>query len=406
MELTGKHVVFIVENCSVPFDPRVWREAKSLKKIGCKISVISPLGFKRDEKKYEVIDDINIYRYQLPINNYSKFGYFFEYLKSFLFSTYFLLRIGFKSPINAIHIANPPDIFFPLGFMARIFGVIFIFDHHDLSPESFRVKFGENNRLIFKLLLIMEYFSMKVSNCVVTTNESLKDKAIKRNGVPNEKVVVVRNGPDAKFRTMTQIKRLNRNNYNYIVSYIGNMGEPDGVENIIYAADYICNHQNRRDIQFFLIGYGDRYDSLLKLTDSKNLNGNVVFTNRIEDKEAKQILYSSDVCLSPDPRNGLNEFHTMNKVAEYMAFGKPIVSFNLDESIFTAKEAAIYVKNNDPHKFGEAIISLINDEDKRKKMGEIGRDRLEKFFTWEKSEIILQSLYLNLFKRQNKKLVV
>ena len=86
MVLTGKHIVFIVENCSVPFDPRVWREAKSLKKIGATISIISPLGYKRDNKKYEIIDGIEIYRYQLPINNYSKIGYIFEYIKSFFLS--------------------------------------------------------------------------------------------------------------------------------------------------------------------------------------------------------------------------------------------------------------------------------------------------------------------------------
>ena len=78
--------------------------------------------------------------------------------------------------------------------------------------------------------------------------------------------------------------------------------------------------------------------------------------------------------------------------------GKPIVSFNLDETLFTAGKAAVYVNNNDPIEFGKAIISLLYDEEKRKKMGEIGAARLKDNFTWEYSEKYLQSLYLKLLK--------
>lgn len=398
MELTGKHVVFIVENCSVPFDPRVWREAKSLKIMGCKISIISPIGYQQDLKKYEIINDIKIYRYRLPINNYSKIGYISEYGKSFIFSVYYLFKISLSGPIHVIHVANPPDIFFLLGFFGRILGIKFIFDHHDLSPESYEIKFGGNRGFLYKIMVVMEYLSMKVSNYVVSTNESLRKKAIERGGVLPDRVVVVRNGPDVQFRDTSNIKILENCNYKYIVSYIGNMGEPDGVENIIYAADYVCNKLKRDDIGFYLIGYGDQFNSLQKMTEEKGLSPRVIFTNRIPDEEAKSILYSSDICLSPDPRNGLNEFHTMNKIAEYMAFGKPIVSFNLDETLFTAGKAAVYVNNNDPIEFGKAIISLLYDEEKRKKMGEIGAARLKDNFTWEYSEKYLQSLYLKLLK--------
>lgn len=394
MVLTGKHIVFIVENCSVPFDPRVWREAKTLKKIGARISIISPLGYKRDNKKYEVIDDIEIYRYQLPINNYSKIGYIFEYIKSFIFSIYYLFVIRKKFSIDAIHVANPPDIFFPIGFVVRLLGIKFIFDHHDLSPESYRVKFNGSNGLMYKLLLIMEYLSMKASNLVITTNESLKKKAIQRNGVLSENIIIVRNGPDSNFRSKEKIEKLNHTNH--IVSYIGNMGFPDGVENIILAADYICNECNINNISFYLIGYGDQFDSLRLLTKQKKLDNNVIFTNRISDKKAKQILYSSEICLAPDPRNGLNEFHTMNKIAEYMSFGKPIVSFDLDESVFTADESAIYIQDNNYIDFAKAILELIGNPKMREKMGSVGYKRLNEFFTWEHSEKYLQDAYNNL----------
>ena len=80
-----------------------------------------------------------------------------------------------------------------------------------------------------------------------------------------------------------------------------------------------------------------------------------------------------------------------------MAYGKPIVSFDLNETRYTAGDAAVYVKDNNPINFGAAIIDLINNENKRKKMGNIGFKRLENYFTWEHSEKVLTTLYYRLF---------
>ena len=47
------------------------------------------------------------------------------------------------------------------------------------------------------------------------------------------------------------------------------------------------------------------------------------------------------VCLSPDPQNPLNDLSTMTKIMEYMALGKPIVSFELKEARYSAGESAL-----------------------------------------------------------------
>ena len=56
-----------------------------------------------------------------------------------------------------------------------------------------------------------------------------------------------------------------------------------------------------------------------------------------------EILASCDVCISPEPKNRLNEHSTLIKVAEYMAVGKPIVAFDLHETRTTAQGAATLV---------------------------------------------------------------
>ena len=84
----------------------------------------------------------------------------------------------------------------------------------------------------------------------------------------------------------------------------------------------------------------------------------VEFPGRVPDEFVQRCLSTADVCLSPDPQNPLNDVSTMNKVVEYMAMGRPIVSFDLVEARVSAGDAAVYVPANDERAFAEAIDAL------------------------------------------------
>ena len=83
----------------------------------------------------------------------------------------------------------------------------------------------------------------------------------------------------------------------------------------------------------------------------------------------------------------------MVKIMDYMTFGKPIVQFETTEGKVTAGDAALYVKNNDEVEFAEAIIELLNNPEKRKRMGEIGRNRIYEKLSWDKQKINLKKAY-------------
>jgi glycosyltransferase involved in cell wall biosynthesis len=84
----------------------------------------------------------------------------------------------------------------------------------------------------------------------------------------------------------------------------------------------------------------------------------------------------------PDPSSPLNDVSTWIKVMEYMAYGKPIVTFDLKETRYSAQDAALYVKPNDEEKFAIAIARLMDDAVLRKRMGSFGRDRVERELQW------------------------
>ena len=56
------------------------------------------------------------------------------------------------------------------------------------------------------------------------------------------------------------------------------------------------------------------------------------------------ILSTADLGISPDPKNPLNDLSTMNKTMEYMAFGLPVVAFDLRETRVSAGDAGVYVR--------------------------------------------------------------
>ena len=112
----------------------------------------------------------------------------------------------------------------------------------------------------------------------------------------------------------------------------------------------------------------------------------VEFTGRVPDEFVQRCLSTADVCLSPDPHNPLNDVSTMNKVLEYMAMGRPIVSFDLREARVSAGDAAVYAPANDEPEFAKLIAQLLDDPEERARMGTFGKERVSGPLSWANSQ--------------------
>ena len=72
----------------------------------------------------------------------------------------------------------------------------------------------------------------------------------------------------------------------------------------------------------------------------------------------------------------------MNKTMEYMAFELPVVAFDLKETRVSADDAAVYVLPNDVAAYARAIAELLDDPERRRRMGERGRRRVVDVLAW------------------------
>src|SRR3954447_14190756 len=88
----GRRVLIIVENLPLPFDRRVWQEARTLAAAGYLVSIICPKG-KSYEKSYEELDGIAIYRHPMPFEGNGALGYLTEYTWALLAEFALSLRV-------------------------------------------------------------------------------------------------------------------------------------------------------------------------------------------------------------------------------------------------------------------------------------------------------------------------
>lgn len=376
-----KRVLIIVENLPVPFDRRVWQEATTLKDAGYEISIICPIG-KGYEQRYEVLDGIHIYRHPLPLEAEGAVGYFVEYSSALFWELVLACRVAFKRGFDIIHACNPPDTIFLVGAVFKLFGKKFIFDHHDINPELYEAKFKRRD-FFYRLLVLFERLTFKTANVSIATNNSYKQIAIERGGMPPERVFVVRSGPNLDRLKLLPPVHAWKNGRTYMVGYVGVMGKQEGIDFLLQAARYIVVDLKRTDVQFCLVGGGTSLDEMKKYAAELDIADYVTFTGRAPDQVLLEVLNTADVCVNPDIANEMNDKSTMNKIMEYMALGKPIVQFDLTEGRFSAQEASLYAEKNNFVDMAEKIVYLLDNPALRQKMGAVGRSRIENELEWK-----------------------
>jgi len=376
-----RKVLIIVENLPVPFDRRVWKEAVCLHNAGYYVTVLCPKA-KGHRRGYEVIDGVQIYRHPMPKEGRTAAGYVWEYVCALFWEFLYVWWIFFRRGFHVIQGCNPPDDIFLIALPFRIFGVKYVFDHHDVNPELYLSKYGRRD-LFYKLQMLLEKLTFRFSDVVISTNNSYREIALSRGGIDPRNVFVVRNGPDlASFRAVPSNPKL-KHRKPYLVGYVGTMNIQEGLDILIDVADYI--HRNgRTDVHFTCVGGGPELETLRRLAAERQLNDVINFTGRISDKDLIEVLSAADVCVNPDRPCEMNDISTMIKIMEYMALGKPIVQFDLKEGRFSAQEAALYVTwENRIADFATKILWLLDHPEERKKMGEIGLRRVRKELAWD-----------------------
>jgi len=376
-------IVMALENNPYPQDVRVRNEAEALVAAGHDVVVLAPRG--AAQPRAENVDGVRVKRYRLPVAA-GAVGTVLEYLVAVVALTLGLLG-ELRRGADVIHLHNPPDLLFGVGGLARALGRVVIFDHHDLAPELFEQKFG--SRWPAFVLRWCERLTMRVAHVVIAANESHRRVAIQRGHVDPTHVVVVRNAPR---RDTLSTEPLTRKGVlgSPRLCYVGSLGSQDGVSVLPEILERLC----RRGLGpvLDLVGAGPELPRIRRLAQDHNVLERIEFIGQVSHDRVPRIVERADICLDVAPCTPLNNQSTMIKIGEYLAAGRPIVTFALQETRYTAGDCALYVAGEDLDDFCDSIMRLSADEGMRAELSARALERAGEM-TWEDSAERLRYAY-------------
>ena len=376
----AERVLILLQNEPLPSDRHVWNESTALVRAGYDVTVVCPKGAERDRRDFEEIEGVAIHRYEPREAEERTIEYAIEYLAAFRSIHRIARRLARMRPFDLVHACSPPDFLLLTALGLRRHGARFVFDHHDLTPELYRTRFGGG--LLHRATLAAEQVAFRSADVVLSVNDSYRRIAIERGRRDPADVAVVRTGPDLNRFVATKPDPSLKRGKPFLLSYVGAMGPQDGIDHGLFALAEL--HSLRDDWHAVFMGDGVVLDEMRALADDLGLCDCVEFTGWVEHDTISRVLSTSDVCLAPDPKSPLNDVSSMVKISEYMAMSRPIVSFDLAESRFGAGAAAAFAAPDNQTEFALLVSELLDNPERRATMGAAGRARAERFLAWER----------------------
>jgi len=381
-------VLLIIENISVARDRRAQKQLKSLLEGGYRVGLIC----RSDEGNARFRQPgLDLYEYPAPPERGGTAALVFEYGYSVLAAVLLVVRALRDGPVHAIQVGQPPDIYFAPGYLAKLFGTRFIVDQRDLSPEVYEARFGKSEGALARMLRAFERASWRTADHVITVNDSLVQVVIQRGGLPPKRVTAVKNGPLLSAVARRSGHEELREGFRHLVCWHGVMGPQDHVEFALQAISHYTHHLGRRDALFVFMGDGVAEAALRQMAVELEIEDFIRFTGWLAEDSCFTYIATADLGLDTN----LQPEVTPVKAMEYMAYAVPTVAFDLLETRLLAGEAARYVKVGDADEMAREIARLLDSPDERRRMGGIGRNRIEQEFAWDRQE----ERYLEIYER-------
>lgn len=387
-------VMMAVANNPYPRDSRVRNEAQTLVAAGFEVTIVAPRG--PGEAGSETVNGVRVVRYPLPKFGTGALSYALEFAYVTVATAVAAIRVWLADGLDVVHLHNPPDTLFMAALLPRVFGKTVVFDHHDLAPELYLAKFegaGSTRQSVHAALLWLERWSCRLAHQVITVNESYKDIDVTRNGVSEERVTIVRNGPPlAHLEPVSPDPEL-RSRAETLFGYMGNIAQQDGVDHLLKALHQLQATLGYDDWYAVIVGPAEDPAPLEALASELGITEKIWFAGYRPDDEWRRLHATVDICCVPDPANALNEKSTMIKMMEYMALGKPVVAYDLTENRATGGDTALYAQPSEPLDLARQFHRLIVEPGLAAELGERGRERVREKLAWEFSAERLVGLY-------------
>lgn len=244
---------------------------------------------------------------------------------------------------------------------------------HHIYPDW---KKRPGNKLVsffgFYLQKFSFFLARKKADKIIVLNEFIKKELAKRD-FDEKRVFLNSNGIDFE-----QIEAVNKSDKNYDGVFLGRLSPSKGIADLIEIWKKVCEILSEARLAIVGGGSLEEKNNLLKKIKKHNLEKNIEILGFLGDDEVISILKSGKFFLFPSHEEGWGI-----AIAEAMAAGLPVVSWNLPVYQEVFENHTLQMKENNIGEFSSKVIELFKDNALREKLSSEGKEFVKKY-SWKK----------------------
>jgi len=348
-----------------------YESAKRLSSKGHKIKVVTFL----DSNKKE-IEGVEIFTVKTRRNSLLRQGIMFAKILWALREMDLLFAqdpvvVGFSSFLASKALSKP----IILRFVGSIsWETAFRFRETSKFFEEFLK--SQDGRLYTRVLLKLEKFILSNVNKIVTPSFYLKDVLVKHYDLNPQKIVVIPNAIDLQSEELSPKMRYG----DPMIVTVGRLVPWKGIQEIIEVLPYLIRKYT--NLVFLIVGDGPERDNLKKKVGTLGLRRHVVFLGALPREEVFHILKSADVFILNSRYEGLPHV-----VIEAMASKVPVVASNIkpNRELIENNVNGLLIDIGSKEQLVNAIMSLLENQNMRRRISDEAYRTVENHFTWEKT---------------------
>ena len=309
-------------------ETRVQREAEALINSCYEVDVICARV--AGEAAMDEYKGVRIYReeYCFPVRLAKRDGLayqFLNYLRFFISAAARVTRLHKQRPYDTIQVHNLPDFLVFCALIPKLGGVPIILDLHDLMPEFYASRFGQDGSpLLARLIRWQERLACGFADHVITVSEHWREALIER-GVPAHECSVVMNVADENIFHWSEAGRprlLGKDEFRLI--YHGTIVYRYGLDLALRAIDQV--RHSIPNVHLTIVGVGDYGSTLMQMTQELGLNNHVTIDKLYLAEELPEIIRAADVGIVPYRNDIFTDGLLPTKLMEYAALGLPAIA--------------------------------------------------------------------------------
>ncbi len=225
-----------------------------------------------------------------------------------------------------------------------------------------------------KVEKILSAKTLNKSSKILVANNEIKKIVNEFYDVSPEKIEIMPNGIDTKIFHTNVVKK------SKMILFSGVMYNHRGIDVLLNAAPTVI--KKIPEVKFVLLGDGPELDNLKKIAENLKIEKNIEFKGWIKRDEVMNYLADASIAIGPLRSTTVTKNALPIKVLEYMASSLPILSQKdtLANDVLLDDENGYSV--TDPEDLATKIIHILENNEKRIKMGTKSYEMSLKF-DWE-----------------------